>query len=120
MTRTQSFRLCLAAGLTSTLGACGIESEQLSSTQAAATIVNSGSYNLHLEESLRFEAIPPGANADQGRRLFGLAADLETEDKTEALFGGFSQAFGGVVVPNGRTCFTCHRGRSTNLGLPLA
>jgi len=116
MKRTRSLPLCLAAGMSSTLGACG--TENVAATESAATVVNTGSYNLHLEESLRFEAIPPGADPDHGRRLFGLAADLETENKSEALFQGFSQAFGGVVVSNQRTCFTCHRGRSTNLGFP--
>ncbi len=82
-------------------------------------------HSLHLEENLRFNTARPSADADRGRRLFGLAEDLETLDDTEALFEGFSITFGpgypigGVVQSNGRSCFTCHRGVSLNLGMPL-
>ncbi|MFS8065908.1 MAG: hypothetical protein ACMG6S_05990, partial [Byssovorax sp.] len=80
---------------------------------------NSGSYNLHLESSLRFNLIPAGADPVRGRALFGLAADGETEDKTQAIFEGLSYAAGGVITSNQRTCFTCHRGIvATRLGLP--
>jgi cytochrome c peroxidase len=90
--------------------------------------INTGSYSLHLENNLRFNKVHPAGDADRGRRLFGLAPDLETSDPTEALFEGFSAAFGGVVVSNGRSCFTCHRGvqatalglTATNVGLPLS
>lgn len=78
-----------------------------------------GTYNLHLEDTVRFSPIQPGSDPVRGRRLFGLAADLETPDSSQALFQGPSQAFGGVVVSNGRSCFTCHRGvQATALGLP--
>jgi len=87
----------------------------------ALSNVNSGSYNLHLENTLRFNTIPAGADLVRGRALFGLAADGETEDKTQALFQGLSQAAGGVITSNQRTCFTCHRGIvATRLGLPRA
>ncbi len=81
-------------------------------------------HSLHLEENLRFFTVRPGSDADRGRELFGLAPDLETADDTNALFQGFSIAYGpgfpigGVVQSNGRTCFTCHRGQSLNFGLP--
>jgi hypothetical protein len=76
-------------------------------------------YNLHLEDTVRFSPIPAGADPARGRQLFGLAADLETPDPSQALFQGPSRAFGGVVVSNGRSCFTCHRGvQATALGLP--
>ena len=80
--------------------------------------------SLHLENNLRFPRPRAGADADRGRRLFGLAANMESEDPSEAIFAGFSLAFGsgfpvgGVVASNGRTCFTCHRGESLNLGMP--
>ncbi len=81
--------------------------------------VNRGSYNLHLEDTLRFNPIPAGADPVRGRALFGLAADGETEDNTQAIFQGFSQAAGGVITSNQRSCFTCHRGiLATRLGLP--
>ncbi len=81
--------------------------------------VNTGSRNLHLEKALRFnDPNPPGSDADHGRQLFGLAPDLDTSDTTNALFQGPSQVFGGDVVSNGRSCFTCHRGTSQNFGLP--
>jgi hypothetical protein len=76
-------------------------------------------YNLHLEDTVRFSPIPAGSDPARGRQLFGLAADLETADPSQALFQGPSRAFGGVVVSNGRSCFTCHRGvQATALGLP--
>jgi hypothetical protein len=88
-------------------------------TQASQATFNSGSYNLHLQNTVRFNPIQPGSDPVHGRELFGLAADLQTEDATFALFQGPSQAYGGTVVSNGRTCFTCHRGvQGTNLGLP--
>lgn len=76
-------------------------------------------YNLHLEDTVRFSPIPAGSDPARGRQLFGLAADLETPDPSQALFQGPSRAFGGVVVSNGRSCFSCHRGVvATALGLP--
>lgn len=82
-------------------------------------------HSLHLEENLRFNTIRPGSDADRGRALFGLAPDLETEDTTDALFQGYSQAFGPIGFPvgalvesNGRSCFTCHRGQSLSFGMP--
>lgn len=80
--------------------------------------VNTGSYSLHLEETLRFNSAHPTGDPDRGRALFGLAADLETIDTSGALFEGPSQAFGGVVESNGRACATCHRGLSVALGMP--
>lgn len=77
-----------------------------------------GSYNVHLQDTVRFKPLEPGADADNGRALFGLAADLVTEDDSQAIFEGPSDAFNGTVVSNGRTCFTCHRGLDVGLGLP--
>jgi hypothetical protein len=116
--------LCLTALFASALAAACNSSpadpEDVASAEQPVKVLNDGSYSLHLEEIVRFTPIQPGSDPDRGRRLFGIAADLETEDKTEATFEGFSQAFGGVVVSNQRTCFTCHRGLSTQLGLPPA
>lgn len=80
--------------------------------------LNTGSYNAHLEETLRFNSIRPGSDAEAGRTLFGLAADLETIDTSGALFEGPSVAFEGTVTGNGRACATCHRGMSVSLGMP--
>ena len=53
-----------------------------------------------------------------GRALFGLdATDDNLEDKTNALFEGFSQAAGYEIVSNQRTCFSCHRGANARFGL---
>ena len=71
--------------------------------------VNTGSYNLHLEDSVRFDVVDPDADIARGQAVFGLAEDGVSEDTTEALFEGDSVTFGGEVVSNGRTCFTCHR-----------
>ena len=79
---------------------------------------NTGSYNVHLERSLRFNPVPPGTNADDGRAAFGVAADLDTQDDTAALFEGDSLVAGGTVVSNGRVCFTCHRGAAHDFGMP--
>lgn len=79
-----------------------------------------GSYNVHLERSLRFNPVPPGADADLGRATFGVAADLVTGDDSQALFEGASLVYGGPVVSNGRTCFTCHRGADLDFGMPQA
>ena len=81
-------------------------------------LLNWGSYNLHLEDTVRFNPIQPGSDASHGQALFGLAADGVSEDKTQALFEGTSQAAGGEIVSNTRTCFTCHRGPNENFGLP--
>lgn len=80
--------------------------------------VDTGSYNLHLEPRLRFKPLSPGANADNGRALFGLSAtDDNTEDKTHALFFGFSAVAQKTITPNSRTCFSCHRGAANNFGM---
>ncbi len=82
------------------------------------SLINGGSYSLHLVPTLRFNSIRPGSDADAGRERFGLAADMETIDTTLGLFEGPSQVFEGVVVSNGRVCATCHRGQSVSLGMP--
>jgi hypothetical protein len=114
--------LCFTALLsTAALAACSgpseAEAEDIGTAEAGIEILNDGTYSLHLQDTPRFTPVQPGADPERGRRLFGLAPDMETEDKTEAIFEGFSLALGGVVVSNQRTCFTCHRGLSTNLGL---
>lgn len=101
-----------------TLAETGSAEEALNGHHLARFNINYGSYNLHLENSLRFKPVSPDADADRGRAKFGLAADLETEDKSQALFEGNSLVYGGQMVSNQRTCFTCHRGKSENLGLP--
>jgi hypothetical protein len=115
MTRTNRFGalplILLAACDTSGLGLGTAE-------QPAVVNSNSGSRNLHLQDTVRFNHVQPGADKARGRARFGLAADGVNEDKSQALFEGFSQEFGGVVVSNRRTCFTCHRGSPTNLGFP--
>ncbi|MCA9634745.1 MAG: hypothetical protein KC420_01785 [Myxococcales bacterium] len=80
--------------------------------------VNSGSYNLHLSNKLRYDALKPGADAEAGRARFGVAADLVNGDDSGALFTGASQVFQGEVTSNGRTCFSCHRGADEDFGLP--
>ncbi len=118
--RTRMHKSSWFFGTTVILAACssGKSAEPIATTRQAV-MSNKGSYNLHLEDTVRFNPIQPGADPERGRALFGLASDLETSDPTDALFQGFSQAFGGTVVSNGRSCFTCHRGVvSTQLGLP--
>ena len=83
-----------------------------------APAINTGSYNLHLERTIRFDPIQPGSDPVNGQAAFGLAADGINEDKTDALFEGPSMPFGGTVVSNTRTCFTCHRGPNEQFGLP--
>lgn len=114
--------LLLALLPTALLAACNRPSdpEAIAESSAELSTTPAGSYNLHLEATLRFNAVQPGADANHGRQLFGLAADLNTPDATLALFQGPSQAFGGTVVSNGRSCFTCHRGTSAQQGLPKA
>lgn len=80
--------------------------------------VADGSNNLHLERTLRFQGLQPGADAARGQARFGLAADGVSEDPSDALFEGFSQVSGKEVFSNGRTCFTCHRGPEEGFGLP--
>lgn len=119
----------LLALVTAPLAACGTnasKSENLGTTDSALSGNGSkkekstGTYNLHLEDRVRFAPIQPGSDPVRGRQLFGLAEDLETSDTTLALFEGQSRAYGGQVVSNGRSCFTCHRGLSAGLGLPKA
>ncbi|MGK3994845.1 hypothetical protein [Sorangium sp. So ce1024] len=114
-------RLLFAALVVASLPACSTSRDDLELLGEAGSeirVTNSGTYNLHLEESLRFNPVQPGADPVRGRALFGLAADGDTEDKSQALFEGPSVAFGGTVVSNQRTCFTCHRGLVEELGLP--
>ncbi|MEZ4428078.1 MAG: hypothetical protein R3A51_10380, partial [Nannocystaceae bacterium] len=86
-------------------------------TQASVKY-NTNGYSLHLTEDLRFDAVNPNADVARGQAVFGLAEDGINEDKTEALFEGESFVFGGPVVSNERTCFTCHRGPDVEFGLP--
>lgn len=82
---------------------------------------NTGARNMHLEATVRFPPLQPGADADTGRILFGLDETLTMEDTTGALFEGLSVAGNGPheITSNGRTCFTCHRGQDENFGLPV-
>jgi hypothetical protein len=107
--------------LPAVLGACSDapRAEPISIAQDESRVAETSTYNLHLEDTVRFNPIQPGSDPIRGRQRFGLAADLETSDPSQALFQGPSQAFGGTVVSNGRSCFTCHRGvQATALGLP--
>lgn len=100
----------------------GCADDSIGTGSQAVTVfpsLNAGSRNLHLQNALRFNPTAPGADVARGRALFGLAADSDEEDKSQALFEGPSQEFGGVVVSNGRTCASCHRGFGNNLGLPM-
>ncbi|WP_437602573.1 hypothetical protein [Sorangium sp. So ce590] len=118
---TRLLRLLFAVGLAASLSACTGSRDDLELLGAAGSeikVTNSGTHNLHLEESLRFNPTQPGADPVRGRALFGLAADSDAEDKSQAIFEGPSVAFGGTVVSNQRTCFTCHRGLEVELGLP--
>jgi hypothetical protein len=120
MNRTISLALPLGLAASTALAACQSSpgGETIGIAQEKVQALNSGTYNLHLEETVRFSPTQPGASVDNGRALFGLAPDLETADPSLALFQGPSKAFGGVVVSNGRSCFTCHRGvKATALGL---
>src|SRR5262245_20746974 len=112
MNRNDSLALTLGALLSAALVACeGYPgAEPIGVARGGMKTTNDGTYNLHLEDTVRFNPIQPGSDPDRGRRLFGLAPDLETSDASQALFEGFSLAFGGGVVSNGRSCFTCHRG----------
>jgi hypothetical protein len=120
MNRTISLALVLGVVAPATLAACqrNPQGEALGVAQSNLVALNTGTYNLHLQETATFEGVQPGSDPVRGRQLFGLAADLETEDSSQALFQGPSKAFGGTVVSNGRSCFTCHRGvQATHLGL---
>ncbi|MGE0328860.1 MAG: hypothetical protein AB7S68_41475, partial [Polyangiaceae bacterium] len=132
MTKTSTLSLVVAMTLSGGFAACsqgatGSEEPVTSSTDQALCnngngngkkLVPSGSRSLHLEARVRFNPTQPGADAENGRKKFGLAADLETEDTSEALFEGASLPYGGTVTSNGRSCFTCHRGLGARLGLP--
>lgn len=92
--------------------------EIVGEAQQAIQNKNEGSYNLHLEPRVRFIPVKPGSDIAAGRALFGLSAsDDNIEDASGALFEGFSQAAGRTITSNGRTCFTCHRGRDAQMGL---
>ncbi|MEM7155894.1 MAG: hypothetical protein AAF799_23790 [Myxococcota bacterium] len=80
---------------------------------------NTGSYNVHLERTVRFEHAAPGSDAAAGQALFGVAADGINPDPSGGLFQGDSMVFGGEVTSNGRTCFTCHRGPDVDWGMPV-
>jgi mono/diheme cytochrome c family protein len=80
---------------------------------------NTNGANLHLERTVRFHPLQAGADPDNGRALFGVAADLVTEDASGALFEGFSAAAQQQITGNGRSCFTCHRGNNDQFGLPV-
>jgi len=56
-------------------------------------------------------------NSASGQSNFGIAADGISGDSTNASFGGFSP-YAGNIVPNGRTCFSCHRPGAPQFGLP--
>ena len=117
MTPITTFTCAIALGA---LAACSTSArnEPLGIASEESRIAET-TYNLHLEDTVRFSPIPAGSDPVRGRQLFGLAADLETPDPSQALFQGPSRAFGGTVVSNGRSCFTCHRGvAATALGLP--
>ncbi len=89
-----------------------------STTAAASHSEGADGYNLHLQPTLDFNPIQPGADIDRGRAVFGLAPDDNTIDTSQALFEGFSQAYGGQLTSNGRVCASCHRGSDNNFGLP--
>ena len=79
---------------------------------------NIPAYNLHLERTVRYNPTDPFADPDHGRALFGIAADLVTEDASEAIFEGPTVAGQTTISSNGRTCFTCHRGLDAAFGMP--
>jgi hypothetical protein len=121
MKQPQTLSLLLALTAGTALAACqgSPQGEPVGAAVSALTVLNEGTYNLHLENTVRFNPVQPGSSVDHGRQLFGLAPDLETSDPSQALFQGFSRPYGGNVVSNGRSCFTCHRGvKATNLGFP--
>lgn len=80
--------------------------------------VNEDGYNLHLQRTVRFPALFPGADAERGRQRFGINESLDAIDQSNALFEGFSVASQKEITSNGRTCFTCHRGLQDELALP--
>jgi mono/diheme cytochrome c family protein len=76
--------------------------------------------NLHLEPVVRFLPAPDNADIANGRAMFGVdAVDDNVEDKTLALFEGFSASANKEIVSNDRTCFTCHRGAEAEFGIDL-
>lgn len=117
----QRIRVPWVIGCIAAHGACvesSPEDQHLNVADLAIGAEVQTTYNVHLEEAVRFTPVQPGADPVRGRARFGLAADMVSEDKAQAIFEGSSVAFGGVVVSNQRTCFTCHRGQSTWMGLP--
>jgi cytochrome c peroxidase len=119
--------ICLALGGSAVAASCADQGDSLgdvgSSSEALHQLLPAG-YNIFLNlydvRHQNFEPIQPGSDADHGRALFGVAADLRTEDPSEGIFEGFSVAAGREIVSNGRTCFTCHRGADVSFGMPRA
>lgn len=121
MTTTKYHGLLLAfAGLVLSCAPEGVDPADDTSTasQALWGLRYGEGYNVHLEDTIRFNPIQAGSDATHGRELFGISADLRTPDPSWALFEGFSIAAGRSIASNGRTCFTCHRGLDTSFGLP--
>jgi hypothetical protein len=107
--------VCLVAGCQT----AGSSTDGSTSTTGAAVHEQTGvGYNMGLQATLDFNPIQPGSDIDHGRAVFGLAADDNTIDTSEAIFTGFSQAYGGELTSNGRVCASCHRGGANHFGLP--
>jgi cytochrome c peroxidase len=93
----------------------------LSLAVSADEITLRAQFNRSIRYSSAVE-FPPriGALGDpaSGQANFGIGADGVSIDPSQALFGGDSLV-AGHVVPNGRTCATCHRpDPGLRLGLP--
>lgn len=92
---------------------------------AALTVQAQQSLRDQFNESLRYTdeiEFPPRVgdrgDAVRGQAGFGIGADGESQDPSEALFSGDSLV-AGHVESNGRTCATCHRpDPGLFLGLP--
>ena len=67
------------------LGACSDaqRAEPISIAQDESRVAETSTYNLHLEDTVRFNPIQPGSDPVHGRQRFGLAADLETSDPSQ-------------------------------------